>query len=272
MRYLYTMIAALGLLLLGTMPAAADHVHYPEAPWTAIDTDDGTGDPYPGAWVPGLEAPSENSEITGQHTATLKWPDEGPNLGTSIETLNLGLDVEPGAEVSVSFELVGPAECSLGAPRVFVIVSGTQYNSDDNCNGSLTIPDGGTIGHAGISYDNGVKGKVRVSDLVIDGHEVSFLPEPEPEVCEHDDSLTADDPECKTDDGKDDEADEDAKNEDEQVDETDDESESTSDDDTTPASTTETLPNTGVSLLWLVGGGIVLVLAGGAMALRRRTQ
>jgi LPXTG-motif cell wall-anchored protein len=119
------------------------------------------------------------SSITGQHTVKLV----GDN--TSVEAADLGVDVEAGAVVSFSIALSDGAVCSAGAPRVFVVVNGTNTNSWDQnvaagkqCGEegtvSFTIPAAGTIGQAGVVYDNGTAGTVVVSDLRIGGELVNF--------------------------------------------------------------------------------------------------
>lgn len=180
MRRFLTTAATAGLIVVGlAAPSWAHDGWHAVQPWETLDTDDGTGDPYPGSWSEDLvPTPSETSQITGPHSATLEWPEDGPNLGTSIETQELGLEVPDGTQVSVNFTLDGGAECTGGAPRVFVFIDGKQINSDDNCDGSLTIDQGGKIGYAGIVYDNGVPGKVEVKDLIIGDRLISFQPPP----------------------------------------------------------------------------------------------
>ncbi|MGK5738558.1 hypothetical protein [Micromonospora sp. URMC 103] len=119
------------------------------------------------------------SSITGPHTVELV----GGN--TSVEAANLGVEVEAGDEVTFSIALSDGAACSAGAPRVFVVVNGTNTNSWDQnvaagkqCGEegtiSFTAPAAGTIGQAGVVYDNGTDGTVVVSDLRIAGDLVDF--------------------------------------------------------------------------------------------------
>ncbi|MEU4680744.1 LPXTG cell wall anchor domain-containing protein [Micromonospora sp. NPDC023737] len=158
MRTLRIVGAAVGALALTTLalagPAQAD-----------------PGDPV---WTANGE-----SSITGEHSVKLV----GGN--TSVEAANLGVDVEAGDEVSFSIELSDGAVCGGGAPRVFVVVDGSNTNSWDaniaagtQCGEegviSFTVPAAGTIGQAGVVYDNSTDGTVVVSNLRIAGDLVDF--------------------------------------------------------------------------------------------------
>jgi LPXTG-motif cell wall-anchored protein len=114
---------------------------------------------------------------------------------TSVETLDLDFPIQAGHVVTFDYELLDGAVCSAGAPRVFLEVGGTYYNTWDlnpaQCgNGDNTVtytfPVNGRVGAAGVVFDNVASpGSVRVSNLTIDGHLIPFLaPEPEPVVVE----------------------------------------------------------------------------------------
>ncbi|MFF0372290.1 LPXTG cell wall anchor domain-containing protein [Micromonospora sp. NPDC005087] len=159
MRTLKIIGAAVGAFVLSSLALAGPAQAAPgDAVWTA------NGD----------------SSITSKHSITLV----GNN--TSVEAANLGVDVEAGDEVRFSIALSDGAACSGGAPRVFVVVNGTNTNSWDQnitagtqCGeeGTITfkIPAAGTIGQAGVVYDNvAAPGTVVVSDLRISDELVDF--------------------------------------------------------------------------------------------------
>lgn len=114
---------------------------------------------------------------------------------TSVETGNLGINVNDGEVVSFTYTLHDGAECVGGAPRVFVIANGTITNSwdqlqpageqcgVDNGDGSFTVTftvgNAGLITQAGIVFDNGGAGYVEVSGLSIGEQVVLFAAKPE---------------------------------------------------------------------------------------------
>lgn len=258
MRYLYTMIAALGLLLLGTMPAAADD-H--EASFVEAGPVDLSGGLNGGEHVDlgTLELEEGEWTITASVRLFVGDPEDGKPADEQKNSQGCGLyaDGEQVGGAGGSSSLWTSTEA--GKDVVFTEWwDGAEFQPEVVLNGPATITLNCFIdaSHSGVT--EGDRTGMAATDVEI--HAVRTV---EPEVCEHDEDLLADDPECKP---VEDETDEETTDEDEQVDE------STSDDDTTPASTTETLPDTGVSPLLMAGAGIALVLAGGAMALRRRTE
>lgn len=122
----------------------------------------------------------------------------GPNLikltdgNTSVEAANLGWEVPFGSPISFKFVLGPGVTCAGGAPRVFVKIDDTTYNSfdmnPDNCGGTdekvtFTVPAEGTITHAGVVFDNSQQGWLKVKNLKINGKLVDFTatePTPEP--------------------------------------------------------------------------------------------
>jgi hypothetical protein len=125
------------------------------------------------------------SQIVDANTVTLT----GGN--TSVEIDNLNKAVQAGDVVSFSVNFGANAFCVAGAPRVFVEVGGTYYNSFDqanpcaggsapsdtnNTNGTITftVPENGRIGAAGVVWDNGNTGTVTISNLTIDGDPIKF--------------------------------------------------------------------------------------------------
>jgi len=145
----------LGALTLGySLPAAAD--------------------PGDRIWSPVNDAASIENENTVRLTGGM----------TSVEAANLGMTVEAGTEVSFTPDLGAGVTCGGGAPRVFVQVAETVYNSFDGnpnqCGGPdgvvrFTIPTSGTITYAGVVFDNGQQGEVKISDLTIGEEKVNFL-------------------------------------------------------------------------------------------------
>lgn len=131
-------------------------------------------------WEPGT-----NTSIVDDTTATLTGG------STSIEIENLNKVVQAGDVVSFTVEFGNNAFCVAGAPRVFVEVGGTFYNSfdqdlpcanntapaaDNNTAGTIdfTIPVNGRIGAAGLVWDNGNSGTVTISNLTIGGDVIEF--------------------------------------------------------------------------------------------------
>lgn len=119
------------------------------------------------------------SSVDGDHQVTLR----GDN--TSVEIDNLDQTVAVGDVITFNYTLSDGAECVGGAPRVFVIVDGHNDNSWDQNIGAGTqcgvaglvtfhATQAGTIGNAGVVYDNSKNGTVVVNDLVIDGKKVDF--------------------------------------------------------------------------------------------------
>ena len=90
--------------------------------------------------------------------------------------------------VSFTYKLENGAAYSAGAPRVFIEIGGTFYNTFDadptdagtnNGDGTFTktwtIPANGRVGAAGIVYDNSsALGTVTVTNLTISGQLISF--------------------------------------------------------------------------------------------------
>jgi hypothetical protein len=125
------------------------------------------------------------SSIVSESSATLT----GGN--TSVEIENLNKFVQAGTTISFTVQFGANAFCVAGAPRVFVEVNGTVYNSFDqatpcandtapgaanNTNGTIdfTVPVNGRIGAAGLVWDNGNAGTVTISNLKIGAEPVKF--------------------------------------------------------------------------------------------------
>ena len=148
-KYFLAALAAIGLLFVGIAPASAAEV----PTWTA----------------------NQESAITSPTTALLK----GSN--TSIETTDLDRPIQTDQAVTIEFELGETAVCTAGAPRIFIELDGVYVNSwdqgDNACaDGVLTVtaPNNGRIGAAGIVYDNGTAGEVHLSNLKVNGELVYF--------------------------------------------------------------------------------------------------
>lgn len=117
------------------------------------------------------------SQVIDSHTVKLK---DGK---TSVEAENLDLTVPYGTAVSFK-PILGPGvTCVGGAPRAFVKVGDTYYNSfdgnEDQCGGtdgivSFVIPAAGKITHAGLVFDNSQQGTVVIKNLKVGGKLVDF--------------------------------------------------------------------------------------------------
>lgn len=163
------------------------------ADWTTYNTNDGTESLYPGVWTEDANQVELDPEYLSSVKARLTWANvSGANLGTSIETDTFAgeivtahpNDADPDAEQQVvayfMYDLQDGAVAGGGAPRLFVEVDGTYYNTADHSfpfvdewgdwdgGGAILLPIGGTIGKVGIVYDNGVEGSVVVSSPIID--------------------------------------------------------------------------------------------------------
>lgn len=113
---------------------------------------------------------------------------DSTNGPTSYETANLGMPIESGDLITFDFE--GP--CLAGAPRLYINVDGSYYNTFDNnaagdcgqLSGNGTETDGtveytytgpsGTIMDAGLVNDNGTPSVITIDNLLIGGTEVIF--------------------------------------------------------------------------------------------------
>jgi hypothetical protein len=110
---------------------------------------------------------------------------------TSVEIENLNKVVQAGDVVSFDVDFGADAFCVAGAPRVFVEVQGTFYNSfdqatpcaggsapaaDNATDGTITfeVPVNGRIGAAGVVFDNSNTGTVTISNLKVDGDALTF--------------------------------------------------------------------------------------------------
>ena len=138
----------------------------------------------------GIEQPwvaNPGASITGPGTARMT----GSN--TSVETTNLDQVVQAGDRISFRVDFADGAACVAGAPRMFVVVDGTQTNSWDvdpatpcvnesapsptnSTDGIIefTVPNGGRISQAGVVWDNGSGGSVTIADITVDGRPVTF--------------------------------------------------------------------------------------------------
>lgn len=133
----------------------------------------GLNGPSTAVWVA-----NKDSQIVDANTVKLS------DGNTSVETSDLDMPVAAGDVVSFSSDATA-AQCTAGAPRVFVVVDGKNVNSwDSNINAgtqcgkdgvvTFTLPTAGRISAAGVVYDNNVPGTVTVSDLTIDGVAIPF--------------------------------------------------------------------------------------------------
>lgn len=141
-----------------------------------------------GAWTAGPGTTVEEGAIVLDTTDEVLTP-----AGTSYENADLGVELAPGDVIAFDYELDG-AVCGGGQPRLFVEVDGTYVNTFDgndqgDC-GELTDGlgtstsgtvfytyegDAGTVGHAGIAFDNvSDRGVATISFVEIGDHELDL--------------------------------------------------------------------------------------------------
>ena len=137
-----------------------------------------------GEWIANPGTSVEDGAVVMDTTDAALTP-----AGTSYENDDLGVELATGDEISFAYELDG-ATCGGGQPRIFVEVGGTYYNTfdgnPDGCgddgigatSGTVTyVYDGpdGTIGHAGIVFDNvSDRGVASVTDVEIGDHKLDL--------------------------------------------------------------------------------------------------
>lgn len=172
-------------LALASPAHADDEPHLPVAPWAA----------------------NGESHVVDATTVILQDHATGD---TSIENPSVGINVQAGAEITVSYKLVddeaGAATCQSGEPRLFAITNGTLDKSDlcdgpgdPATSGQLTLQtsSAGLVTQVGLVYSRAT-GHVVMTDLTVDGTLVLFAEPPEPpEPCEWDAELLAEDEECQ---------------------------------------------------------------------------
>lgn len=142
----------------------------------------GTANADPATW-----SANPGSTIVDSSTVTLTADPAGAN--TSVETTDLGVTLMGDTTATFTYQLADGATCAAGAPRVYLVVNGTNVNSWDQrqpagtqCGDAgvvtFTVP-AGTITAAGVVYDNGdTAGTVTVSDLTIGDQPVKFCAPP----------------------------------------------------------------------------------------------
>lgn len=126
------------------------------------------------------------SRVTSPTSVELTGP-----AATSVEIEDLNVPVQAGDVVSFDVAFADGAVCTAGAPRLFLEVAGDYVNSYDDqtgCGGdtapaadnatdgavTFTMPRNGRIGQAGIVYDAGNPGTVKVSNVRVDGQLMRF--------------------------------------------------------------------------------------------------
>lgn len=141
-----------------------------------------------GEWVANPGTTVEDGAIVMDTTDEALTP-----AGTSYENADLGVEIAPGDVIAFDYELDG-AVCGGGQPRLFVEVDGTYVNTfdgnDEGDCGELTDGlgtstsgtvfytyegDAGTVGHAGIVFDNvSDRGVATISFVEIGDHELDL--------------------------------------------------------------------------------------------------
>ncbi|MFL6004575.1 MAG: hypothetical protein ACJ72P_17350 [Nocardioides sp.] len=156
----------------------------------ALENSDATGADVNTNWVDGLGA----TIVDGNTTVLDSRNDDGYAYSTIA---NLDLPISKGSVIEFTYRLENGAAIGWGAPRVQIRVNGATYSSahpinpdygHDNGDGTFTIsvpatsmndnsatlvPEG-TITRASLVYDYQDKGTVTFTNLVIDGHPISF--------------------------------------------------------------------------------------------------
>lgn len=129
-------------------------------------------------------APANSGATVADGVLTLDTTDAAETpFGTSFENPDLDHAVTAGDPISFEYRILDDASCAGGQPRIFVEIDGTydnsfdgnpdQCGSDDDGDGWWTVtwsaPATGTVGHAGIVWDNpSDRGVVEVRNVVID--------------------------------------------------------------------------------------------------------
>ena len=155
-----------------------------------LEGDSATGSDVNTNWVDGLGA----SIVDGNTTVLDSRNDDGYAYSTIA---NLDLPISKGSVIEFTYKLDNGAHIGWGAPRVQIRVNGVTYSSAhqinpdygvENGDGSFTVkaiatsmndnsatqvPEG-TITRASLVYDYLDKGTVTFTNLVIDGHPISF--------------------------------------------------------------------------------------------------
>lgn len=161
-------------------PAHAQDGHYPAGGWDVRQI--GTGET---SW-----SPAAAGGIVDADTVELTKP--AGDVGTSIETTDLGLAVAAGDTISVSYELLDGATTDAGAVRLFyydaagadtLTVAPTGFAAADGSGTlSLSVAANGTIGTLGLVYDasNTSAGTVRFSGLQVAGTPILFVAPADP--------------------------------------------------------------------------------------------
>lgn len=130
------------------------------------------------------------------------------DIGTSLETTDLGLPVAAGDTITVDYALSGGATPAAGAVRLFyydrpgadtVVEAPAAFVAADADSGTLeiTVAADATVGTLGLVYDasNDTTGTVTFTNLTVAGDPVWFVPPVVP--CEWDQELAADDDACQ---------------------------------------------------------------------------
>ncbi|HET7195073.1 MAG TPA: hypothetical protein VFI99_08785 [Nocardioides sp.] len=148
----------------------------------------------PGATIPAGNTVVLDSTNTPDDPST-PWDDSHTSYASIA---NLDLPIGAGSEIEFTYKLENGAAFGWGAPRVQIRVNGVTYSSahqinpaagNDNDDGTFTVtavatsmndnsahevPEG-TVTRAVLAYDNQpAPGTVTITNLVIDGHPISF--------------------------------------------------------------------------------------------------
>ncbi len=145
------------------------------------------------AQVAALEA-QDQSGVNTNWVANPGSTIDGPNAvtladtsvaGTSVEIQNLDLPVQATKQIVFTYRPNDSFVFGAGAPRVFVEIGGTYFDTFDATNPGVdngdgtftvshTIVQNGRAGNVGVVNDGDSPGTVTVTDLVISGHPISF--------------------------------------------------------------------------------------------------
>lgn len=176
-------------------PAHADGGHFPAPGWQHKQIGPDL------VWLP-----AEAGGIVDATTVELVKP--AGDIGTSLETTDLGLPVAAGDTITVDYALSGGATPAAGAVRLFyydypgadtVVEAPAAFVAADADSGTLeiTVAADATVGTLGLVYDasNDTAGTATFTNLTVAGTAVWFVPPVVP--CEWDGELAADDDACQ---------------------------------------------------------------------------
>ena len=120
------------------------------------------------------DTPNTVTRDSANNTVTVAG--SGPGSAGSNLACATDIAVTAGDTVTFDYDVTGaPDVCGGGVPRIYVLIAGTYYNTQDGNLGCLpgtvtyAIPVSGTITEVGFVYDRGDTASVTYSNTKIDG-------------------------------------------------------------------------------------------------------